>query len=469
MNSTIASLVSERVLTTVLITLDIVLILIGESLAYFWKFKTFDGVPPQYTALALGSCCVFTVSVALASGYNIKNYFNLDRCLTGLTKSGLASLFIIFVTCIFTKITSDYSRDWLFYSTIFTACALYAIRLLLIFVNSTVGIKKQLAERVIIFGTCDMTELIVKQWQESEDRNFEIVGVFDDRKTRQSAGYAHALFRGGSDALLDFVRSSVVDRVLITLPWGAHDRISQLLDQLRILPVKIDNCLPAFMWGLPITAVHRLGNIPMVTLANPSISRDTRLVKTIEDYVIGTLLLVLLLPVMAAIAVAIRLDSPGPVLFRQARNGFNNTVFTVFKFRTMYIRGDEAHVKQATADDPRVTRVGKILRRLSLDELPQILNVLNGTMSIVGPRPHVAEHNLLFSKDIKAYFARHNMKPGITGLAQINGFRGEITSNEMLQARIKYDLQYLDNWSLWLDLKIILLTAVKVWFQKQAY
>jgi len=469
MHTTVAALFSEKVLIFFLILMDIVLILTGESLAYLIKFKNFDTVPTQYILLALASCCIFSISTASASGYKVKNYFNIDTCLAVVTKSGLVSLFIISLICISFKISSDYSRDWYFYSTVLTASALYTGRLVLIFANNLIGIKKQFVERAVIFGMCDLSEMLVKQWKESDDNSFEIVGVFDDRKTRLSEGSSSALYLGGSDKLLDYIRTSVVDRVIITLPWGAHDRISSLLDQLRILPVKIDNCLPAFMWGLPVNNVHRLGNIPMVTLANPSISRDTRLIKSIEDYLIGTLLFILMLPIMAAIAIAIRLDSPGPILFKQERNGFNNTVFTVYKFRTMYNQENGAEIKQATPDDPRVTRVGRLLRRLSLDELPQILNVLGGTMSIVGPRPHVAQHNLMFSKDIKAYFARHNMKPGITGLAQINGFRGEITSNSALQARIKYDMQYLDNWSLWLDLKIILLTAVKVWFQKQAY
>jgi len=469
MKINISPMFSERGLTAILAAVDVIIILASESIAFYLKFSSMESIPSQYAWLSMLSCLVYTSIVAMTDGYNIKNYFNINKSLATVTRSGLKALFIIFILCIFMKISYSYSRDWLFYSTVLTAAGLYSSRLLLLLANRRLGIKSQVEERVILYGTCELAEMIVKRWDESAEKSFILVGVFDDRKTRQPDGHANAHFKGDSSRLLNFVRLSLVDRVLITLPWDAHDRIAALLEQLRILPVKIDICLPVFMWGMPIQAIQRVGDIPVITLANPAISRDNRLIKTLEDYVIGSLLLLMLLPALAAIAVAIKLDSRGPVLFRQTRNGFNNTQFTVYKFRTMHADVGEHDVRQATHDDPRITRVGRVLRRLSLDELPQFFNVLNGTMSIVGPRPHAVEHNLLFSKDIKTYFARHNMKPGITGLAQINGFRGEITSREKMKARIEYDLQYLDNWSLWLDLKIILLTVIKVWFQKEAY
>jgi putative colanic acid biosynthesis UDP-glucose lipid carrier transferase len=193
-------------------------------------------------------------------------------------------------------------------------------------------------------------------------------------------------------------------------------------------------------------------------------------VKWIEDKVLATMLLVGLAPLMAAIAVAIKMDSPGPVLFRQRRYGFNNEDIEVLKFRTMYhFRPPEVGFVQATRDDPRVTRLGALLRKSSLDELPQLLNVLGGSMSLIGPRPHAIAHNEQFVPLVASYDARHKVKPGITGWAQVNGFRGETDNIEKMRARVEHDIYYIENWSLWFDLKILILTALVVWTHPNAY
>jgi exopolysaccharide biosynthesis polyprenyl glycosylphosphotransferase len=194
------------------------------------------------------------------------------------------------------------------------------------------------------------------------------------------------------------------------------------------------------------------------------------IVKSIEDMVLASLLIVALSPILAAVAAAVRLDSPGPILFRQRRFGFNNQIFHVYKFRSMYHnRPPEIGTPQATRNDPRITRVGAFIRKTSLDELPQLFNVLNGTMSLVGPRPHAVDHNELYGGVIESYFARHRMKPGITGWAQANGLRGETDAPEKMAARVRYDLEYIEKWSLWMDLKIIAKTAKIVLLQESAY
>jgi exopolysaccharide biosynthesis polyprenyl glycosylphosphotransferase len=181
-------------------------------------------------------------------------------------------------------------------------------------------------------------------------------------------------------------------------------------------------------------------------------------------------MLLAIAPVMIAVAICIRLDSPGPILFRQKRFGFNNEIFEVYKFRSMYT-GESADpdAKQATKCDPRITPVGRFIRQTSLDELPQLLQVLSGTMSLVGPRPHAVPHNDHYGKVIDGYFARHNVKPGITGWAQVNGHRGETDTVDKMNCRVRYDLEYIDRWSLLFDIKIVILTAIRIWFQKTAY
>lgn len=194
------------------------------------------------------------------------------------------------------------------------------------------------------------------------------------------------------------------------------------------------------------------------------------LLKTMEDYLLATIALFLLSPLFLIVAIAIRVESKGPVFFRQPRLGFNNQQFDIYKFRSMYLHNPEPGViKQAGKDDPRITRVGRIIRRTSIDELPQLLNVLEGTMSLVGPRPHAITHNEEFGRDVRGYFARHKVKPGITGWAQANGYRGETDTREKIEARVQHDVYYAENWSLMFDIRIMIITVLVVLFQRSAY
>lgn len=210
--------------------------------------------------------------------------------------------------------------------------------------------------------------------------------------------------------------------------------------------------------------------IPVTEIASAPLTGWSGLVKQTEDKIVAAIVMVMLSPLMLGLALAIRLDSAGPILFRQKRYGFNNEVIVVYKFRSMYHnRPPETGVPQATKHDPRVTRVGRILRRTSLDELPQLLNVLKGDMSLIGPRPHAVEHNEQYAKLIGGYHGRHKVKPGITGWAQVNGFRGETDTVDKMRMRVEHDIHYIENWSVWFDLKILVMTAFIGWTSKNAY
>jgi putative colanic acid biosynthesis UDP-glucose lipid carrier transferase len=203
-------------------------------------------------------------------------------------------------------------------------------------------------------------------------------------------------------------------------------------------------------------SVKELAGIPILTLSETPLIGTHLLLKTIEDRVLSLFLLVLVSPLMLITAILIKTESPGPAFFRQERTGWDGKNFKIWKFRSMKLHTEEdGVVRQATREDPRITRVGRFIRRTSIDELPQLFNVLAGQMSLVGPRPHALEHNIEYSKHIEAYLARHRIKPGITGLAQIRGFRGETKELEQMEKRVKYDLEYINNWSLWLDLSIL--------------
>jgi Undecaprenyl-phosphate glucose phosphotransferase len=216
--------------------------------------------------------------------------------------------------------------------------------------------------------------------------------------------------------------------------------------------------------------VTLVGGLPLLDMLQRPFSRWGYLAKTVEDYALAALLTILTAPLMLVIALAIWLDSPGPIIFRQKRYGFNNGTIEIFKFRTMRMDQDESHrATQARRDDPRLTRVGRWLRRTSLDELPQLFNVLRGEMSVVGPRPHMVEHNQQYAVLIETYLARHRVKPGITGWAQVNGWRGETDTLEKMERRLRHDLYYIENWSLAFDVRILIRTLLVGWIHPNAY
>ncbi|MGE5478540.1 MAG: undecaprenyl-phosphate glucose phosphotransferase [Bacteroidales bacterium] len=323
------------------------------------------------------------------------------------------------------------------------------------------------ARRVLVIGdrarALDALSLIA-----GDDRRWAFpVGICLDRDAPAKPMFGG--FVAGLDEAERMVRDEDVDDVIVAVPWTDTQRLSQCLSVLR--PLTVDVHLfpetPApFRDGDGLSV---LGGVPMPRIATRPLSGWRAAAKAVEDRLLGALLLALAAPLMAAIAVAIKLDSPGPVLFRQSRYGYDNRPFTCFKFRSMVPRPEELQVRQATRDDPRVTRVGRFLRRTSLDELPQLLNVVNGSMSLVGPRPHAVSHHHHYARLVDDYRCRHRMKPGITGWAQINGYRGETATVELMGQRVRHDLWYIDHWSIGLDLMILARTPLACLKATNAY
>ncbi|MGH6887044.1 MAG: exopolysaccharide biosynthesis polyprenyl glycosylphosphotransferase, partial [Geminicoccales bacterium] len=257
------------------------------------------------------------------------------------------------------------------------------------------------------------------------------------------------------------------------IPWTAEESLVSIFSQLRCLPIDVRLAPGPIGYRLLSRPVSHLAQLPLLHVADRPLDDWGRMLKWLEDRLLGSLILLLIAPLMALIALAVKLDSPGPVLFRQKRFGLNNELIEVLKFRTMRNdRCDQDGVVSTQMDDARLTRVGAFLRRTSLDELPQFINVLRGEMSIVGPRPHATQTKAgdkLLEEVVAEYRVRHKVKPGITGWAQINGWRGTIDSVEKLRNRVEFDIYYLENWSLLFDLKIIALTPLKGFIGKEAY
>jgi Undecaprenyl-phosphate glucose phosphotransferase len=278
---------------------------------------------------------------------------------------------------------------------------------------------------------------------------------------------------GTVDHLVDLIRRDMVDQVIVALPWTADLRLRTVVGKLEKTPVSIRLAPDLAAFSFPNRRFTLVGRLPMMQLFERPISGWSFVMKAMEDRLLAGFLSLALLPLLAMVALAIKIDSPGPVFFRQKRYGFNHNLFDCWKFRTMH-----HHMADATAEvltrrnDVRITRVGRLLRKTSLDELPQLINVLKGDMSLVGPRPHATSAKAagrLYEEAVDAYAGRHRVKPGITGWAQVNGWRGETDTLEKIERRVEYDLFYIEHWSLFFDLKILLRTALVVIGDREAY
>lgn len=332
----------------------------------------------------------------------------------------------------------------------------------------------RLERRAIVVGGGKAAEELIEAVNGSAEGEVKILGIFDDRYDERSPDVVAGLPKLGEISdLVKFTRETDIDLLLISLPVSAETRLLHLLKKLWVLPVDIRiSALQSKLRFRPRSYSY-IGKVPVLDLFDRPLSEWDSIVKNIEDRIIAFFALLLLSPVMAVVAAAVKFDSPGPVLFKQKRYGFNNEMIMVYKFRSMRNDlEDKSASKLVTKGDPRVTKVGKFIRKTSLDELPQLINVLTGQLSLVGPRPHAVQakaDNRLYGEVVDSYFARHKVKPGITGWAQINGWRGETDTEEKIQQRVEHDLYYIEKWSVFFDLYILAMTPFSLLNTKNAY
>lgn len=335
--------------------------------------------------------------------------------------------------------------------------------------------KGFIGQRVALYGADERTsERVLRLLELERLPHLTIVGIADGRKTRTAVAGPHGTpFIGDTQQLIRRVREGDIDLVIIALPNISQQRLDELLDILQ--EVSVDVCLMP-REALDLTtqySMRYIGTLPLFALWQRPMRDWDYLLKAIEDKLIAAVAIVALSPILIGAAIAVRLSSPGPILFKQRRFGFNNVEIEVLKFRSMYVdRQDVSGAARTTKNDSRVTGVGRFIRRTSIDELPQLLNVLRGDMSIVGPRPHATSMKVgdtYYFDAVRGYAARHRVKPGITGLAQVRGLRGEIDTIERAKARVDYDRYYIDNWTITLDIRIILETVYKLFWDRHAY
>jgi Undecaprenyl-phosphate glucose phosphotransferase len=399
-----------------------------------------------------------------------ERWLGLRRALTSWIVGFVICLAIVFTL----KISEFYSRvwavSWFFLAVVVLAAGRYLVR------AATRRWAKQgrFANRSLVVGTGEQAERLAQLLRARADPRTHILGFIEARRADDRRGEARVRNSiGDPEAMMSLIRRNLVDEVLIALPWSEEARIRDLSLLLATTPVRVRLAPDLIGFRFVDHAFTSRSGLPLLKVLDRPMSGWSSVAKWLEDQIIALAALVLLAPLMVLTAVAVKLDSPGPVFFKQRRFGFNDNVIEVWKFRTM--RADVADADcelQTTRHDPRVTRVGRILRKTSIDELPQLLNVLRGDMSIVGPRPHAMATKAggsLFHEVVDGYAARHRVKPGITGWAQVNGWRGETDTVDKIRRRVEYDLYYIDNWSVWFDLYILLKTAVVIFQTDKAY
>ena len=320
---------------------------------------------------------------------------------------------------------------------------------------------------VVVGGSHDAAR-IVDALRRNRSAGIKLVGRFQTGDT--GLRISDVPYLGDLGDMVDYVEQQHVNQVWIALPVSEQQQINRILEALAFSTADIKFVPDLFGLQLISHSVEQIAGLPVINLRASPLNGDAKLVKAIENGVLASLILVLVSPLLVVIAIGVKLSSPGPILFRQKRHGLGGNVIEVWKFRTMRVHHEaDGQVTQAIRFDQRVTRFGRFLRRTSLDELPQFFNVLQGTMAVVGPRPHAIEHNHHYKTVVQDYMQRHRIKPGITGWAQVNGLRGETNTVDKMKARVQYDLHYMQNWSVPFDLKIVALTVFKGFFDRNVY
>jgi Undecaprenyl-phosphate glucose phosphotransferase len=409
-----------------------------------------------YAVIPLTTAVLTTIIYQSAGLYRVAALSSVFTNTMKLVAGWVASLGLLVTAFFFMKSGSDFSRGWVaiwFVSGLVTIFVLRAI----VQARTLVALSQgRFARRAVVYGSGPRAEQVIRDLTTDASADVRICGVFDDRDVGPTET------PGEASALVAFCRRNAVDMVIVALPLAAEERVDRLMRYIHVLPADIRMAATASALKFSPHAYSYVGSVPMLDLSERPISDWGLVAKGVFDKIVAGLALMVLAPVMVLIAFAIRLESRGPVFFRQKRFGFNNEMIEVLKFRSMYQDHTDAQASRlVTRDDPRVTRVGRILRKTSLDELPQLINVLRGDLSLVGPRPHAAQAKAaghLYPDVVGDYFARHKVKPGITGWAQINGWRGETDTPEKIQKRVEHDLFYINHWSLLLDVVILLRT-----------
>lgn len=386
-------------------------------------------------------------------------------------KFGGVVLGIAFATRTLDNVPRSWAAVWLLSSFTLTITA----RIALVVSLRRLEQDSVLTQAIAVVGAGPIADRLIRHLLESQPGSTELLGVFDDRGGRNDG--RQFIPKGSVLDLIELGKKRTIDWILVALPSTADDRVLAIVHELKTLAVPVGLCPESVGLKLPNHLINFVGDrLPVTLLADRPIRRWDAVLKAIEDSLLGGLIVLLLLPLLLLVALLVRLDSPGPVIFKQRRHAWNNGEFHIYKFRTMRWEPESPAaagvIRQTARNDDRITRLGRFLRKTSIDELPQLFNVLRGEMSLVGPRPHAVDmrtEERLGHEIIDTYSHRHRVKPGITGWSQVNGLRGATDTVAQLRRRVELDLYYVENWSLYLDFKILVMTFLTVVLGRNAY
>lgn len=446
----------------------------GAVALYLWS----DVIPgsglADYLRAIFGAGLLFALVAEIIGTYDLDAQFSLRRAWQRLfTSWGMTALFLV-TTAFLLKVSAEFSRGWALTWFVTGGVMLAGSRAALTIWLRRLKRHGVFDSRAVIFGAGEQGQRLADYIRGNDRLTISLLGFFDDRRDgRVPVIFGDLPVFGTCDDLVAAIREGLIDQVIVALPWSAEERIREVVAKLALTPVRIRLAPDLASFAFAHRPLVLLGDLPVLTLFERPISGTDAIIKRAEDVILTLLILAVIWPVLVVTAIAIKLDSPGPIFFRQPREGFNNRLFEVLKFRSMTHELCETDgIRQATRGDKRVTRVGAFIRRTSIDELPQLLNVLKGDMSLVGPRPHAPSTRAagrLFHEVVQTYAARHKVKPGMTGWAQVCGFRGETDTEDKLRKRIEHDLHYIENWSVGFDLYILFRTIFAVIAPKNAF
>ncbi len=449
---------------------------IGVGLYFAYVFPTYGReLELYYLGTPFGIAVIAVVAFQAVDVYHVHAFRAPAAACARLTVAWSLVFLTLMAVAFFAQLGAWYSRLWLAGYFGIGLITLAGFRFSLYGVTQRWAQSGRLDRRTVIVGGGEAGATLISELERQTDTDLRIVGLFDDRgEDRSPIMYGSQPKLGTVDDLVEFARRTRVDLVIFSLPISAELRILQMLKKLWVLPVDIRLSAHSNKLKFRPRSYSYIGSVPVLDVSDRPIADWDVVMKWLFDKIVGGLILLLTSPLMALVAMAVKLDSRGPVFFKQKRYGFNNELIEVYKFRSMYVDQSDATAQRlVTRDDPRVTRVGRIIRKTSLDELPQLINVvIKGNLSLVGPRPHALHakaENRLYDEAVDGYFARHRVKPGITGWAQINGWRGETDTQEKIQRRVEHDLHYIENWSVLFDFYILLMTPLALLKSENAY
>lgn len=455
----------SRAISLVLRALDVSAIVIAGFLAYYWKFGDFY-ITQNYLAALLIAAMLTPVVFRLFHIYDSVRALSVLRHFSQLTQASFGLLILLAGLAFITKSGDSFSRGWFILWAVLSFILLLVFRSSLIFFLRLMRAHGWNERRVVILGAGELGIRFSESVQQAIWTGFRVVALLDDDIVEDSKTDQGIPIVRTPENMDQYVDQQSIDEIWLALPWSAEARVKKILHELRHQTVTTRLVLDIFGLNLLNHSVTDLAGFPVLNLRSTPMVGVNRLIKAIEDRVLASLILLLISPILLIIAIAVKFSSAGPVLYRQKRISWNGKEFDMLKFRTMPVDAESASGPVwAKAGEQRATKVGAFLRKTSLDELPQFLNVLMGDMSIVGPRPERMIFVEQFKEQIPGYMQKHLVKAGITGWAQVNGWRG----NTSLEKRIEYDLYYIQNWSLWFDIKIILLTIFQGFINKNAY